>query len=591
MMGFKKSIDYWNVKLNQISPSLVTRLPVWLGHFSIVLWASSLLFPALVTYSGDSVSGAAILMMGWLAAFGLNFAWFANIFLLYVYVKLHSSRKPIVAVSITVLLALMTFLFNEVPLNEGGATSPVMGYGMGAMLWFLSIWVMTIAVVVTPPNTISQRKNENAPLKLLAGAVIGIALPIVCVALIAQYGRYVANPAERVRLQSVVIKRGSVCSEEVLLASDPITHLEGPLEIRIQGAYSDGQYPFGDAKRLLGWGIPTLRMGSTDFSYEFVDDNALITSVDGSGPPAVVIDVTTLRNTSASDEENRTRRGADSGSDIGINIRMVETSSDRVVFDQDWRYDTGPGRRFKCPDYSSFPGVNQEPRRVVMHALGLSGEQLYDETSQILDREGGWIQRVTLNVTERRLGGITREMKNARWKESNGVGFPPRWYYFENCPDNIVQSADRETVLQFSGLDLKREGKSYYLDKSPRESKVVCDDSHSYTYVGTQNRDGYEISIRQRRLHDFRINWTANLLLENSGEELGDNALGVLRMSYEDGELMVETTKPVEELRDNALSISRLGYEEGKLLVEITNPVNGRVVLTEAQVDLPAKIE
>ena len=589
MMGFKKSIEYWNVKLNQISPSLVTRLPGWLGHFSIVLWASSLLFPALVTYSGDSVSGAVILMMGWLAAFGLNFAWFANIFLLYVYVKLHSSRKPIVAVSITVLLALMTFLFNEVP--EGVATSPVLGYGMGAMLWFLSIWVMTIAVVVTPPNTISQRKTENAPLKLLASTVIGIALPIVCVALIAQYGRYVANPVERVRLQSVAIKRGSVCSEEVLLASDPITHLEGPLEIRIHGAYSDGQYPFGDAKQLIEWGIPTVRMGSTDFSYEFVDDNALITSVDGSGPPAVVIDVTTLRNTSASDVENRTRRGGDSGSDIGINIRMVETSSDRVVFDQDWRHDTGPGRRYKCPDYSSFPGVDQEPRRVVMQALGLSGDQGYDVTSQILDREGGWIQQISLNVTERRLGGITREMKNALWKESNGVGFPPRWYYFENCPDNIVQSADRETVLQFSGLDLKREGKSYYLDKSPRESKVVCDDSHIYTYVGKQIRDGYEISIRQRNLDDFRVNWTANLLLENSVEELGDNALGISRMSYENGELMVETTNPTEELRENALSISQLSYEEGKLLVEITNPANGRVVLTKTQVDLSVKSE
>ena len=563
MMGMKKSIDHWNVKISQISPSLVTRLPVWLAHFSIALWASSLLFPALVTYSGDSVSGAAILMLGWLAAFVANFAWFANVFLIYIYVKLHSSRKPVVAVTITVLLALMTFLFNEVPLDEGGGASPVLGYGMGAMLWFLSIWVMAIAVFVKLPNDISQRKSENAPLKLLAGTVIGIALPIVCVALIALNGRYVANPVERVRLQSVVVKRGSVCSEEVFLASDPITHLEGPLEIRIHGPYSDGKYPLGDVKQLLRWGIPTVRMGSTDFSYEFTDDNALITSVDGLELPAAVIDVTTLRNTSASDVGNRTIRGGDSGSEIGINIRMVETSSDRIIFEQDWRYDTGLARHYKCPDYSSFPGADQEPRRVVMQALGLSSVQGYDEDPQILDRQGEWIQRVTLNVTARRFGGITREMKIAQWKESNGVGFPPSWYFFNNCPDNIEQVAVRDAVVPLGGLDLKREGKSYYLDKSPRESQVVCDDGNIYTYVGQQNRDVYEISIRQRSLDDFRINWTANLLLENSGEEL----------------------------RDNALSISKLSYEAEKLLMEITNGANGRVVLTETQVDLPTKIE
>jgi hypothetical protein len=300
-----------------------------------------------VLYSGQRhLSGFEILAIGWLSPLVLNFAWFANIFFLYGIFRLLSGGVPIKSAILAALLSFDTFRLSKILLDEGGGTSPVYGYGWGAVLWFASVFVMLTAVGTRQRET-NELHDYTQPFGLFL-----LMITLGTASYFAIHDRMVANDAEAQRLTKIAFKRGKVCSTPEPVVTIPIRNLSGPVEVVIEKNTLHANYPFAQIKDLSKWGIPTIRIGNTDYhSYESIAPNGLIYSVPATGEPAAILFV------------KEPYLGT-------INVKLVEVSTNRTVFDQTWERESHPNANYYCPDYHSFPSANEQPRKLLMQALG-----------------------------------------------------------------------------------------------------------------------------------------------------------------------------------------------------------------------------
>ncbi len=114
-----------------------------IATFAAALWAVSLFLPALVGNGGRGLSGMPILMLGWL---GLNLAWFSNVFFLWALLRITRGRRPALSLAwIAILLSLDTWRVWRVPVDEGGTSIMVKGYGWGVVLWISALLLLGIA--------------------------------------------------------------------------------------------------------------------------------------------------------------------------------------------------------------------------------------------------------------------------------------------------------------------------------------------------------------------------------------------------------------------------------------------------------------
>jgi len=340
--------------------------------FSGLFWCASLAMTGIALYSKQQrLLGVEILSMGWLSPLVLNFAWFSNLFILYAFFRLLKGKSATKSSIIAVILSLDTFRFNLYMLNEGGATTPVYGYGWGAVFWFISIALLLVAA---GSIQIQDKQKEESISNNVWLKPLGLFLFILIVSLSAYFSvndRVIANSYERERLTGLAFKRGKVCSSPEPSVTEPILNFDGPLEVVIEKNAVHAKYPFSRVEDLLRWGIPIVRVGSYDYSSSStvksygiggtgnINKSTMrekLLPIKAVGEPAAILYVT----------EGRTPDGYTSS----ISAKLIESSTKRMVFNHTWtREDLPINHNYYCPDYHSFPSLNKQPRLLLLEAL------------------------------------------------------------------------------------------------------------------------------------------------------------------------------------------------------------------------------
>jgi hypothetical protein len=304
-----------------------------------------LVFPALIL-SRHTYAGLEILFSGWLGLIVFIVAWAANPFFLYAVFRQLAGRPAPRAVLIAVLLALSTFGIDEILMDEGGGKDIVYGYGLGAILWLLSIFLLATAVgwqmtrLGKGPNPWPLRFGL---LSLLAFAAISTAYYV--------HDHRVANASERLKLADVVFKNGPVCTIADPLPAHVIALNGLPLQLKNTSLYADEKR---DAKRLLGWGIPSVRIDDTDYS-QFDPASDTVRSDPAVGPVGAILEehmMPTMGN------QNR-----------GRNATLKLSSPDHKIVSFDQTYEGGLGAY--CPEFSPYPREQEQPRKLILQALGI----------------------------------------------------------------------------------------------------------------------------------------------------------------------------------------------------------------------------
>lgn len=368
---------------------------------ALAIWVCSLTLTGIVLYSKERLlPGFQLLAIGWLSPLVFNFAWFANIFLLKGCFRLLSGKTATKASVFAVLFSLDTFRFTEFVLNEGGATAPVYGYGWGAILWFLSIFILMAAAGL---------RNQEEGCKHLWMLPISFTFFVGFLggaAYFFAHDRMAANSTEARRLAGIAFKRGGVCSAPEPLPLAPLHDFFGPLEVLVSHPQrADAQFPFGQIKYLLEWGVPIVRVNNRDYSINPTSHGPELVSVPAHGTPSAVLEVT----------ENKSFDGATYNR--SIRAKLVNASN-QTIFDQTWKREPLPKKEhdYFCPDYKSFPAANEQPRRLLIEALNLREA---NQTGQAGQYPQEVFESVEGSIVGRADGGVTREMKIARWKEAH----------------------------------------------------------------------------------------------------------------------------------------------------------------------------
>lgn len=236
---------------------------------SCSIWFLSLFLPAITTYSNkdQNIFGIDILLIGWL---GFNAAWWANLTYIWSILKILGSKKsPYIAGFFTFILSLDTFRLDSVPLNAAGSTAPVFGYGLGAILWWLSIILLLIAINQRLIEQSTDSTKTSLHISNIASPRLSYFLFIIfIIAVSIKYltdhtGTY--HPSESKNMVAGVIKRGKVCRANEFKASSPAFKVEGALEF--VGLINQRPYNLRNTPNIefLAYGIPAVRHIGYDF--------------------------------------------------------------------------------------------------------------------------------------------------------------------------------------------------------------------------------------------------------------------------------------------------------------------------------------
>jgi hypothetical protein len=470
-----------------------------LALLALALWAYSLTLIGLVFYSRmEPAPGYQILVTGWLSPALLNFAWYANPFFLYGIARLIGHGTPTLSSAIAAVLALDTVRFERMPVDEGGGSTVLYGYGWGAIVWLLSIFLLLVAVGLRrvetgragePPHVRDAYRPAGAALFVLT---LGAAL------LLAAQNRLVANPAEQARLVGVAFKRGLVCSETVPAVSKALQSLTGPLEIVLDTAVSRAIHPFAQVDDLLAWGVPAVRIGGFDYALDAVAGDGAVTSTAAVGAPAAVLRV---------EEEN----------DRSIRAMLVDARTGGTVFDQRWvRHRLPLSEARYCPDYHAYPQPDQQPRQLLVQALGLPATPAATASDP----------RGVAEIVE----GVIVERSDDPDGDAAGTGAasgPPAADPLDTgCPSGVGWDP-RYSTWQYGVSAAFRIGdRAYHVPHSPY-GQVICAVEVAYLYRGETVHDGYLLGLEARSLRDFRPLWRTRVRLRGVPSSIRPKALRV----------------------------------------------------------------
>lgn len=478
-----------------------------LATVALAVWLVSLAFTGLVLYSGQQhLLGIEILAMGWLSPLVLNFAWFANLFFLVAVSKILAGKVVVDSPVWATLLSLDTLRFSKYLLNEGGATTPIYGYGWGAVLWFLSIFLLVIAAGFRRREVALAEGVENAGRSdIIAGSVL-VSLLLVMVAYFSIHDHLVANRTEAQRLNWIAFKRGTVCSAPEEMEVTPITHLSGPVEIVLEGSI----YPFVEIKSLLDWGIPKVRVGDRDYSRVDPGNAESLSSEKANGRAAAILQIT---------EPHRNK---------GVRVSLRETSTGRLVFDRSWIKEKNSNSL--CPDYSSFPSSTDEPRRTVVKALGLSQQKINEKQSA--------------EVFQQIYGEIVGQ------KATGQVNSPTTTDI--NCPDGIGWGLPDTDFRHDIPLPFMVREKRYHVPYRNGSNFSTCVGGSVYLYRGIASDGKYFINIEERQLNGFGLVRAGIIVLPNTIPFKRDNSVLVLSVTRING---VETFELFSEASGEVFSV------------------------------------
>lgn len=481
-----------------------------LAALALGVWLLSLPLTGLVLYSNQmKLSGLGILAMGWLSPLMLNFAWFANPFFLIAILKLLLGNKSASkSAGAAALISLDTFRFDEYMLNEGGASTPVYGYGYGAILWLAAIFILLVAAGFREreQKTVNTNYDANDAGSTLCMLGIAALLGLLCTSLaLATIDRRKANQKERERLSDVVFKKNEVCQLEAPTAS-VVFRLSGPIEL----VGDPISYPFNSPLTLLNWGIPAVR--SKDVDYQLIKgrnfDGILAKSAEGSAVARLI-----------SKYESRPDR-------IGSIYHTALTSADGKVtsFEQTWKPEKR-GARY-CPERSSFPGQNDEPRRVLMSAIDIKPESAkLDAIDPTASPGGSKVARLEPSIVGRFSVPPRGSLANLGCQSGTGYrGFSR----LEKYPETWELG------------DPFRVGEKYYYPGWSKFTDAICVGGDAFIYSSHQRGDGLYFRIQKRSIDSFAEEWTAVFKLPTGTEELEEKRTKIIAVREKGNKVSID---------------------------------------------------
>ena len=120
--------------------------------FSIVIYIVALTQKGFCTTAGQCAIGIVDLLVGWMGVFMLHppaMVWLANPTLVAAWVFIKKNQRTSFILSVISLVIMLSFLlFDEIIVNESGASSKITAYGLGYWLWVLSAFIMVVGNTV-----------------------------------------------------------------------------------------------------------------------------------------------------------------------------------------------------------------------------------------------------------------------------------------------------------------------------------------------------------------------------------------------------------------------------------------------------------
>lgn len=498
-----------------------------LSMMAMAIWILSLSMTGIVLYAEQgNLPGYQILLMGWLSPLVLNFAWFANIFFLYGVRQLTSGKTATKSSVIAALLSLDTYRFTDYLMNEGGTTFPVYGYGWGAVLWFVSIFLLVAAAGMRKQEEGGDPNNVQVYKWVQRSGLVLFFITLGGATYLSIHDRMTANPTEVKRLDWMAFKRGRVCSAPEPAVIEPIRNLSGPLEVIVEKKAVHANYPFAQVKDLLSWGVPVVRVNDLDYSIDTASHSKEPVSVRASGPSSAVLRVT---------EESQPN-----GVPILIRAKLV-TSSGKTVFDQTWTREKLPNinRNYFCPDYTSFPTATEQPRRLLVQALNLMEAETMPSDVSSQER----IDTVDGSIVAEAAGGITKKMRIERWRElhpdNKSPVIPAHEMLNTNCPDGVGWDDIGFESRGNLGRPFMVRGRAYYLP-SGATYHATCSENVAYIYSGTASHEKYYLNLQKRMLVDFRQVWRSIVVIQSLPTEPYSSELTLQSVKEENDGVILE---------------------------------------------------
>ncbi|MBK8070685.1 MAG: hypothetical protein IPK34_01110 [Ramlibacter sp.] len=489
-----------------------------LALLALALWLTSLALVGLVLYAKQrQILGTEILIMGWLSPLIGNFAWFANPLFLWALLRLWAKNSAVGPALLSILFSLDVLRFSTYLLDEGGGSTPVYGYGWGMVLWFAALFMLLAAVgtrqIEKRLDTLSAEGTDEwlRPIGIMACVAV-----LMGAGYLAITDRKHANAAERERLSGLAFKRGPVCGAGEPFVSQPLRPGTGPLEVVLsEGSYTGSSSPFNKPSNMLKWGIPVLRLGDRDYSYSMVGDEQLLVSVPAKGSATASLDVT------VSGEEGRRP----------IAAKLVEISTGRIVFDQVWQPERGNARY--CPEYSSYPKSTEQPRRLLIEALGLTPapETPAKKASPPAKAAYNQVIGVVLNGFDEPgdAKSVDRNPSNFGAKQGNAATGRRPWAGNRNCPDDVGWDgwgSEGSPSRLDTGWPFMVGDKAYYPGQRG-QYKALCAGGDAYLFVWA-GRDGkYFLNLEKRRLSDFHRQWGGVVVIDDKRFVGGEHTISI----------------------------------------------------------------
>lgn len=331
---------------------------------SVGLYIASLNLPALFFEKG--MHGDEVLTSGWAAIFIFNFAWFANLTYLISIINLISQnwKKALMWCGITIFLALNTFLFTGVPDTTGSnSNTPLTGYGWGFVCWGLAFLFMLATCI--------SYEEENSYIQTFAKKPCRIneyiVLTVIAVTAAGSFYGYQTNDGKN----TVADARGMVfslmpeCGREIPTVTQPIKNFSGVVQfIEVNpGGYTDTRSSMLFVEDLFNVGATTVQFDGIEYSRL----NNRLTQKILTSDNSQAADAQVLRDIQHTREMH------------SIQIRVIESSTRRIVFDNTWETKepqiAGQTRRVTCPGWQryseSLGRVVYYPRQGLREAFGL----------------------------------------------------------------------------------------------------------------------------------------------------------------------------------------------------------------------------
>jgi hypothetical protein len=402
---------------------------------------------------------------------------------------------------------------SEFPRNAAGSTLYVDGYGLGVVFWILATCFLVIA---TRQSYREKRRLDNSQesgeeLISRVGSFVALGFAVfVCFQ--AYSDRKLANKEERAQLQTIVFKRGEICSMEQPTILKSVSTNGQIIELVVDSEYSS-LGAIGNLRTLLDLGAGTVRFRERDFSYQISGVEKLLTSVPSRGERPVA----TLRVSSTSE-----------GSKTEVRLQVMNSEKHTLV-DHTWRLDS---RGVACPDFSVHAEKDKQPTKTLMSTLRL-------ETKLILESKDTKSKLIPYN--NRVIGSIESiDDTNLIGKNaltSDSTQFIPDWKGNVTCPMGVGWNPKGPKERSYSGWPFMQGDRAWHFSFG-EQSGVLCNEDSYFLYSGVERDGKYYMQIQQRTSVGFTPIWAAVSEISGDGAPKRSGSLWLRHVELNGNDLL-----------------------------------------------------